>query len=411
MEFLEQLFFTINENPQMANLFNICWILILSLSVFYVTRAYLIRGVLKVLAKAQPRLRENLLKSRTLVRLSYLAPAIIIYNFAYLLPGPVNLIKQIISALIILFLMLVIGSILNLINQYYSQLEISRDLPIKSYLQILKIIIYVLGGLVMIAVLFDKSPLVFLSGIGALTAVLLLIFKDTILSLVASIQINSNDLVNVGDWIEVPSFGADGDVIDIALHQIQVQNWDKTITTIPTYKLLDATFKNWRGMTVSGGRRIKRTLFIDVNSVRFLTDQEIARFKSFTVLENYVNQKTKELREFNTSSGERMEELVNGRHMTNLGTFRTYIEEYLKNHPSINQNMTLMARQLQLTSQGVPLQIYCFTKTVEWVEYENIQSDIFDHILAVINEFGLVAFQEPMGTDFTKLTANSELAK
>ncbi len=398
MDYIAQFTARIQNSPFLAGLLNVVWILLLALAVYFLVKSFLVRGVLKLLGKASPRLKDSVLKSRMLNRLSFLAPAIIIYNFAYLLPGSNELIQRIVSGLIILFLMLVIGSVLNLFNDYYAGLDLSHQVPIKSYLQILKMMVYVLGGLLITAVLFDKSPLVFLSGIGALTAVLLLIFKDTILSFVASIQINSNDLVNVGDWIEVPAFGADGDVIDIALHQIQIQNWDKTISTIPTYKLLDATFKNWRGMAESGGRRIKREILIDAGSVQFLTEKQIEHLKEISVLGEYIRNKQLELDRHNKKII-KPELQINGRYLTNIGTFRQYMEEYLRHHPGINQEMTLMVRQLKVTSKGIPLQIYCFTGTIEWIPYEKIQSDIFDHVLAVIPEFGLRIYQEPSGSD------------
>jgi len=242
---------------------------------------------------------------------------------------------------------------------------------------------------------------VLLTGFGAMTAILLLIFRDTILSLVASVQMAGLDMVRVGDWIEMPKFNADGDVIDVALHTVKVQNWDKTITTIPTHALISESFRNWRGMQESGGRRIKRSVNIDVNSVRYLDEDELQKFKGFKLLQEYIARKEEELAEYNTKLGETAN--VNLRRLTNLGTFRAYLKNYLSNHPRIHQEMTLMVRQLQPTDSGIPMEIYCFTNTTNWAEYEGIQADIFDHILAQSREFGLNVFQSPTGQDFRQL--------
>jgi miniconductance mechanosensitive channel len=256
---------------------------------------------------------------------------------------------------------------------------------------------------VIVAILIDKNVAWLLSGLGAMTAVLLLIFKDTILSLVASIQISSNDLFKVGDWVEAPQFGADGDVIDIALHAVKIQNWDKTISIIPTNKLIDSTFRNWRGMSESGGRRIKRSLFIDMNSIHLCDETILQKFTRFELLREYIQQKQKEVAEHNKTHNIDTSELINGRRLTNIGTFRAYIEAYLRNNSQIHPEMTFLVRQLEPTATGLPIQIYVFTNDTDWIRYEDIQADIFDHLLAVIPEFGLKIFQSPTGKDFGKL--------
>jgi len=233
-----------------------------------------------------------------------------------------------------------------------------------------------------------------LSGLGAIAAVLMLIFQDTILSLVASIQINSNDIVRVGDWIEMPSQHADGDVIDIALHTVKVQNWDKTITTLPTRKLITDSFRNWRGMTEWGGRRIMRSLYLDQRSVRFLSDDDVDKLKDFVILDGYLEEKRRELAEWNARLAERGAKPINARRVTNLGTFRAYVEHYLRHNPRINQDMIIMVRQLQPGVTGLPLEIYCFTNDTRWVVYEAIQADIFDHLLAILSAFDLRVFQQ-----------------
>ena len=235
-----------------------------------------------------------------------------------------------------------------------------------------------------------------------MTAVLLLVFKDTILSLVASIQLAGNDMIRVGDWIEMPKYGADGDVVDIALHTIKVQNWDKTITTIPTHRLIEDSFKNWRGMTLAGGRRIKRSIFIDANTIRFLEPNEIEAFEKYTLLQDYIDQKRRDIETYNASGRDRTIN-ANIRRLTNVGTFRAYIYSYLKNHPQVHKNLTLLVRQLDPTPQGLPIEIYCFTTTTDWNAYEDIQSDMIDHLFAVAPDFGLHTFQNPSGQDFKRL--------
>jgi miniconductance mechanosensitive channel len=258
----------------------------------------------------------------------------------------------------------------------------------------------------------DKSPWVFLSGLGAMAAVLLLVFRDTILGLVASLQLTGNDMVHVGDWIEMPQYGADGDVIDVALHTVKVQNWDKTITTVPTHKLIAESFKNWRGMSASGGRRIKRALYVDKNSIRFLTDAELERFKQFALLKGYIATKEQELAEYNAGLDYVTDAGVNQRRLTNVGTFRAYIVNYLRHHPKIHhEGMTLLVRQLPPGPEGLPIEVYCFTTTTAWVEYEDIQADIFDHLLAVAYEFGLRLYQKPAGADLAALGTHTENGK
>jgi miniconductance mechanosensitive channel len=296
-----------------------------------------------------------------------------------------------------------ISSFLNAAGEIYSGLRDYRSRPIKGYLQLVKLAVGIITVVVIIATLFDKSPLLFLSGLGAMTAVLLLVFRDTILSLVASVQLTGNDMIRVGDWIEMPQYRADGDVIDIALHTVKIQNWDKTITTIPTHKLIEDSFKNWRGMALAGGRRIKRSIFIDVNTIHFLEPNEIDAFEKYALLRGYIEHKRQDIETYNARGRDRTIN-ANIRRLTNLGTFRAYIYSYLKNHPQIHKNMTLLVRQLDPTPQGLPIEIYCFTTTTEWNAFEDIQSDMMDHLFAVAPDFGLRAFQNPSGQDLRGLT-------
>ena len=270
-------------------------------------------------------------------------------------------------------------------------------------MQLVQIAVWVFGAVMIIAAVLDRSPLLLLSGLGAMTAILLLVFRDTILSLVASVQLTAQDMVRVGDWIEVPQFGADGDVIDVQLHTVKVQNWDKTITTIPTHRLISDSFKNWRGMSQTGARRIKRAIHLDVNSIRFQSPGEVEHFKRFALLRRYIEAKEAELRDYNASLDLEVDDAVNTRRLTNVGSFRAYAVNYLKNHPSIHKGMTLMVRQLAPGPEGLPLEIYCFTNTTIWGDYENIQADIFDHLLAIVPDFGLRLFQKPAGSDLAGL--------
>ncbi|GAA5106619.1 mechanosensitive ion channel family protein [Bartonella jaculi] len=311
-----------------------------------------------------------------------------------------TIISNVANALIIFVVVLAISSLLNVINILYEQQPTARLKPIKGYIQIAKIALFTIAAILMVATLIDRSPLILLSGLGAMAAVLMLIFQDTLLSLIAGIQISSTDMVRVGDWIQIPSLDIDGDVTEIALHTVKVQNFDKTITTVPIRKLVTDPFKNWRGMEEAGGRRIKRSLFIDQSSIRFHTEEEQKYLSRFNLLENYFTQKIPEINEWNAQLDKNHDILANTRRLTNIGTFRAYVFAYLKNHLNIEQNMTLMARQLPPTPNGLPLEIYCFTNTTIWLEYEEIQSDIFDHLYSILPSFGLKIFQNPSGYDF-----------
>lgn len=335
-------------------------------------------------------------------KLSYLAPAMVVAAF----PDPIPLdnasTHRIVTAYVIVVVALALSNLLSAANDIYERyVEFAKERPIKGYIQVVKLLMIIVAVVVVLATVLDRSPVVLLSGLGAMTAVLLLIFRDTILSFVASIQIASNDMVRIGDWIEMPQYGADGDVVDIALHTIKVQNWDKTITTIPTHKLIADSFQNWRGMQDSGGRRIKRQVYIDQSSVRFCDEDMLKRFEGIQHLTEYVRTKREELERSNLDEQVQLSEPVNGRRMTNLGTFRAYVLSYLLQHPEIHQDMTLLVRQLEPTSCGIPIQIYCFTTDIRWASYERIQADIFDHLLAVVPEFGLRVFQHPTGQDIS----------
>lgn len=318
----------------------------------------------------------------------------------------VTLVRSTAQALIVISVVMAIVKALSYANELYERLPRSRNRPIKGFVQVVKIIVLCGAAIILISVLIDESPLLLLSGLGAITAVLLLVFKDTILSLVASVQLTTQDMLRVGDWITMPSMGADGDVIDISLHTVKVQNFDKTITTIPTHRLVSDSFQNWRGMSESGGRRIKRAVQIDQNSVRFLSDEEAGELDRFVLLRSYLKAKRAEIAEWNEVRLADGESPINARRLTNLGTLRAYLTAYITHHPRVrDEGFTLMVRQLEPGPQGLPLQIYCFTNTTEWPRYEAIQADIFDHVMAIIPEFDLKVFQEPSGLDVREAPA------
>ena len=375
-------------------------VILLALLSYYLARAILIRGVGKLIRRSRTEVDDILLERHVLRRLSMLVPIVVLYYAADALPGSPETVRQLLNSALTAVLVLLAGAVITAFQDLYSELDSYRELPIKSYAQIVKIILYVLGGLATIAVLTGKSPWVLLSGIGALMAVIVLVFRDTILSLVASVNIASNRLVKVGDWIEAPAFDADGDVIDIALHTIKVQNWDKTITTIPTHKLVDNSFKNWQGMQESGGRRIKRAIYVDMSSIHFCDEEMLDRFRRFQLIRDYVTQRQVEVDEDNRAQQVDTTQIVNGRRLTNVGTFRAYVAAYLRQHPKIHQDMTFLIRQLPPAENGLPIEIYVFTNDTVWANYEAIQAAIFDHLLAVMPAFDLRVFQNPTGSDF-----------
>ncbi len=363
------------------------------------TKRILLRGLRRLLSRlpgAETGRGSHLM--RVIVRLSNVVPSQVIAAGIRLVPDlPPGLVAFIVGACqawAILTVVMAISHALDAANDLYERRPDARNKPIKGYLQVAKIVIFVIAGLSIVATLAGVDLRYLVTGLGAATAVLMLIFQDTILSLVASVQISGDGRVRLGDWIEMPSQNADGDVIDIALHTVTVQNFDKTITTVPTKKLVTESFKNWRGMQESGGRRIKRALHLDQHSVRFLDGAALARLQCFGLLDDYLAGKREELTRWNAQVAQAHPEEVNARRLTNLGTFRAYVERYLRSHPEIHQGMTLLVRQLAPAPQGLPLEVYCFTASTEWARYEAIQSDVFDHLLAVLPEFGLRVFQE-----------------
>lgn len=346
---------------------------------------------------------NDLLHNKVFQRLAQMVPSLVIQFGLNLVPELSDTSKHFLGnlalAFTILFQVLALGALLNALLDIYARTDHARTRSIKGYVQLAKMILYIFGAIIIVATLIDRSPLLLLSGLGAMSAVILLVYKDTLLSFVASVQLTSNDMLQVGDWIEMPQVGADGDVVDITLHTVKVQNFDKTIVSIPTWRMMTESFKNWRGMQQSGGRRIKRSLFIDASGVRFVADDEALKLTQIHLLTDYIGRKQAELKAWNQALGNVAALSANHRRMTNIGTFRAYALAYLQSHPDIHLDMTCMVRQMQTTAQGIPLEIYCFTRTTAWADYERIQGDIFDYLLAVMPEFGLSLYQQPSGMD------------
>jgi len=383
-------------------------ILLLCIVVNWIAKKLIIGIEKNIIKKTRVTWDDIFLEKKVFNRLSHIAPAIVIYYTVtiafYEYPDFINALQKATYIYLSMAIVLVIDSFINAMHTIYTTLPISENRPIKGYLQVGKILIYFAAILMIISIIFNVAMGKLFTGLGAIAAILLLIFKDTILGFVASIQMAAYNMVKPGDWIEMPSRNADGTVIDISLNTVKVQNFDKTIITIPTYAMVSESFQNWRGMEESGGRRIKRSLKIDMKSVRFCTPEMLEKFKKIHLLKDYIEQKEKELVEYNTKYNIDNSIVVNGRRLTNLGTFRKYVEAYLKNHPKIHNEMTFLVRHLEPDDKGIPIQIYVFSNDQRWANYESIQADIFDHLLAVIPEFGLQVFQSPSGDDFSKLT-------
>ena len=387
------------------------FVIILSVVANLVAKRMILSIVRTVVSRTRTGWDDVLVQRRVFSKLSHLAPALVLYTLMPLALEGSGLLSSLHTSAALIYMILVgvlvLDSLLNAVHDIYGTFEISREIPIKSFLQVLKIGLYFVSGIFILSIILDRTPLYFLSGLGALTAVLMLVFKDAILGFVAGIQLTANRMVAQGDWIEMPRYGADGNIVEVTLTTVKVQNWDKTITTVPTYALISQSFKNWSGMEKSGGRRIKRALHIDMNSIRFCSEEMIQRFSRIQYIAAYVETKRTELAEHNRSSSVDDSSLANGRRMTNIGTFRAYIEAYLANHPMVSQEMTFLVRQLAPGEHGLPIEIYVFCTDVRWAHYEAIQADIFDHVLAVLPEFDLCVFQSLSGGDLQAFTTRS----
>ena len=367
----------------------------------YITKKIINKFIVRHIRNSRAKWDDALVECGLFKRLCHIIPVTIIQISSPYFGSYSGLVRKGVDIYLTLVTLFLIDAALNAVDIIYRRREISKTRPIKGYLQVLKIASFVIGCVVIIADLMGQSPLVMLSGIGALTAVFSLVFKDSLLGLVAGIQLSANDMVRIGDWIEMPKYSADGTVIDISLNTVKVKNFDNTITTIPAYALISDSFINWRGMKSSGVRRIKRSVNIDVNSIAFCSEELLERLKKNDLLKEFIETRQKEIEEYNSRQELDPDEDINARRLTNIGVFRAYITNYLKNHPGISRDMTQMVRQLPPDEHGLPLQIYVYSNQTDWVLYENIQSDIFDHILSVIGMFELRVFQSPTGHDFS----------
>jgi len=385
-------------------------VLLIGIFLYYVAKFIIVRVLRKIAKRTKSIWDDVLLEKKVFNRMAFLLPGILVYQFAPStleeFPGLVSSVVKVTNLYIVFVVLLIINSFFNAVYAIYEDTEFARLHPIKGYIQVAKMIVFTVGGILILSYLFNQTPLYLLGGLGAFSAVMLLIFKDPILGLVGGIQLSANDMVRKGDWINMPKFSADGTVIEISLTTVKVQNWDNTITTLPTYSLVSDAFQNYRGMQESGGRRIKRSVNFNMQSVKFCTPEMLERFRKIKIIRDYIDQKEIELNTYNAENNIDDEVLINGRRQTNLGIFRAYLQAYLQNHPMIHQEMTLLVRQLQPTDLGIPIEIYVFSRTTEWAAFENLQSDIFDHILAIIPLFDLQVFQSPTGDDFRKLSEN-----
>ncbi len=384
-------------------------IIIFSTVAYLLAKHFILKGLAIIINQTTTQWDDILLKKKVLNRLALFVPAIVVYLSISIPFAGYPLLITLINGLVLIYMIamgiLALDALLNASLVIYSTYEVSNRIPIKGFIQVFKLIIYFTSGIFIISILLNKTPIYLFSSLSALTAILMFIFKDAILGFVAGIQLSANQMVANGDWIEMPKYGANGDIIEIALTTVKVQNWDKTITTIPTYALITESFKNWRGMSESGGRRIKRSISIDMNTIQFCTEDMMDQFTKIQYIAEYIEKMKMELQENNKQKRVDNSSLVNGRRMTNIGTFRAYIKAYLTNHPMINKEMTFLVRQLAPNEHGLPIEIYVFSKDKNWANYEGIQANIFDHILAVVPEFGLRVFQDPSGMDFNKLTS------
>lgn len=394
-----------------ANLINLFVLLVLLLAVLgvvdFVVRRVLIDLLTKAARKSPLKFDDLLVRNKALVHMARLIPLMVSIHFVPVVfsgfPDWIGPVRKFIDILLVVGWVMLFRALFRSLRDHLSTKKGFHDKPLDSYLQVINIFMFFIAGIVIFSMVTGESPWAFLGALGAASAILMLVFKDTILGFVASIQVATNDMVRVGDWIEMPKYGADGDVIEINLNTVKVQNWDKTITTIPTYYLITDSFRNWRGMQNAGGRRIKRSINIKISSVRYLTKQEIADLKKVKLLTSYINERQAEIDRYNEQTGADPSMPVNGRHLTNVGLFRQYINRYAEQHPQIRKDMTLLVRQLQPTAHGLPIELYMFSSDIRWAVYEGIMSDIFDHLLAAIKYFGLEVFEAPASDDVRSL--------
>ncbi len=390
---------------------NMATLLLIGIVIAYIVEIFTKKVLLNVFHKFAERTATKfddfLIANKAITNLSYIVPytvfSILIPYIFIDFPNWLPRIRVAIDLLLVILVLRTVRSFLFALRDYLKTTDNFKDKPVESFIQLIMIFMYITAGLIMFSLLTGKSVLAFLTAMGAASAVLLLVFRDTILGFVASIQVSINDMVRIGDWISMEKYGADGDVIEINLATVKVQNWDKTITTIPTYYLISDSFKNWRGMQVAGGRRIKRALHIKISSIKHLSEDEVTQLKKIQLVAAYLDKRSEEINEYNTSKKVDKELLINGRHLTNIGVFREYIDAFIKNHPDIHKDMTMMVRQLEPTTTGMAIELYAFSNKTDWVVYENIMSDIFDHLLASVKFFWLETYEMPASDDIRYL--------
>ncbi len=379
---------------------------------FWIIAQVIINKVLnRLVTKTETKFDDHLLSYQVFRKLGHIVPVVVISGLSAVVftdyPLWLPAIRAITGVFETLVIMRLAIAFTNASGKYFGESPKFRDKPIASFTQLTKILIWSIGIIILFSIVFGKSPLRMFTALGAISAVFILVFKDTILGFIASIQLTINDMVRIGDWVSVPKYGADGDVIEVNLTTVKVRNWDNTISTVPTYSFVSDSFTNWRGMQESGGRRIKRAINIKISSVKFCDEAMLKRLETIQLIENYIKERKQQIDTYNKEQNiDTTSSLVNGRRMTNLGVLRQYSNAYLKQNPNVNTEMMYMVRQLHPTEHGVPLEVYCFSRFKTWIEYENIQSDIFDHLLAIVPHFDLEVFEDPAGSDFQKLVNN-----
>ncbi len=398
-----------NLSNNLDNFIVLLIILTIAIVSDYLGRKIILNLITRYVKRSKNTYDDILLEKKIFNRLSHLVPSIIVYFWIeYAFDNSLNkwigIIKTLTEVYMVIVVILVFMSLLSALNIIYNKMSNNKSITIKGYIQLANIIVVFTGFLISVSILFDINLIAIFTGLGAFAAVLMLIFQDSIKGLVGGIMLSTNDMIHIGDWISMPKFNADGTVIDVSLNTVKVQNWDKTISTIPTYSMISESFSNWRGMEESGGRRIKRAIIIDVKSIKFLDNTDIEKFKKINYLKDYIENKVEEISKKNAEIGVVDDAHINGKSLTNIGTFRVYLENYLKHNENINSNMTFIVRQLPSNEKGLPIEIYVFSKVQAWAKYEQIQSDIFDHIFAIVPVFGLRVFQNPTGDDFKKLS-------
>jgi len=385
-------------------------VVVLAMIAYLIAKRVVVNFIHRLFSKTNSELDDIFIHRNVFGRIARLAPSFVIYKLApqalESYPVIVGGVLIAVSIYFVLVCMLIVDALIDSLADIYRQFEISKHIPIQSFVQVAKLLVYFVAIITVISLIIGESPLTLFAGLGAMTAVLMLVFKDPILGFVAGIHLSYNKMVAIGDWVEIPQHKADGDIMEIGLTTVKVRNFDNTITTVPTQSLINDSFKNWRGMQESGGRRIKRCLYIDVNSINFCDQERIQRYRKINYISEYIDAKLDELKQYNAQHSSMDSTKINGRHITNIGTFRAYVQAYLKNHPKINKRLTLLVRQLAPTDKGLPIEIYVFSADKNWINYEGIQSDIFDHLFAVIPEFDLRVFQQPTGLDFSTLNPN-----